>query len=452
VSIPQDSLPVPGAEAPPSGSSAVAVAADPTMRRRIKSVIGGSIGNLVEWYDWYVYSAAALYFAPIFFPQGDRTAQLLNAAAVFSVGFLVRPIGSWIMGLYADRKGRLSAMVVSMGAMGVASFVIALTPGYETIGVFAPILLVLARIAQGLCIGGEYAAVATYLSEVAGKKRRGFFCSFQYVTLIGGQLLALLVLVSLQMMLSAEDVAAWGWRILFVIGGISAFVALMIRRSLEETESFENMKKRSMPTGNTWRLLRDHPKELLYVLGLTVGGTLGFYVFSNYMQKFLVNTSGFPIDTASRIMVLAMILFAAMQPVMGWLSDRVGRKPLLVAFGIGGTLCTVPILTLLAGTDSAVVAFLAIAGALTIQSLYTAISGLYKAELFPTEVRALGVGLPYAIAVSALGGTAEMVALWLKQLGHETWFFWYVTFFMAVVLITSLVMRDTQRHSRILED
>lgn len=437
------------------GSPAAAVDSAPaektTDSRRIKSVIGGSIGNLVEWYDWYVYSAAALYFAPIFFPKGDRTAQLLSAAAIFSVGFLVRPIGSWLMGVYADRKGRLSAMVVSMGIMGVASFVIALTPGYETIGVFAPILLVIARIAQGLCIGGEYAAVATYLSEVAGKKRRGFFCSFQYVTLIGGQLLALLVLVLLQTVLGSDQLAEWGWRILFVIGGISAFVALKIRSSLEETESFENMKKRTTAV-DTWRLMRSHPKELTYVLGMTMGGALGFYVFSNYMQKFLVNTSGFSIDTASLIMVLAMIVFAVMQPVMGWLSDQVGRKPLLVAFGVGSTLCTVPVLTLVANTDSAVVAFLAISGALIIQSTYTAISGLYKAELFPTEIRALAVGLPYAIGVSVIAGTSETMALWLKQIGHETWFYWYVTFFMVIVLITAVVMRDTQKHSRILED
>lgn len=428
-----------------------ATTTDRSMSWRIKAVIGGSIGNLIEWYDWYVYSAFALYFASVFFPSGNQTAQLLNAAAIFSVGFIVRPIGSWLMGLYADRHGRRAALVLSMAVMGCSSLVIALTPSYASIGLFAPLILVLARVAQGLSVGGEYAAVATYLSEIAGKKNRGFYGSFQYVTLIAGQLLALLVLVVLQMTLTADELTAWGWRIPFLIGAVGAVVAFWIRRGIDETESFKNMKKRETPA-DTWRLMRSHPKEFLFVLGMTMGGALGFYVFSNYMQKFLVNTSGFSKDTATLIMVFAMIVFAGMQPVMGWISDRIGRKPMFVIFGIGATLCTVPVMTILSSTDSAMTAFLVICFALIIQSTYTSISGLYKAELFPTEIRALGVGLPYAIGVAMIGGTAEVVALRLKQMGHEPWFYWYVTFFMVIVLITSLVMKDTKRHSRIMED
>jgi len=418
---------------------------------RIRAVVGGSIGNLIEWYDWYVYSAFALYFASVFFPAGDQTAQLLNAAAIFSVGFIVRPIGSWLMGIYADRHGRRAALVLSMAVMGCASLVIAITPSYESIGLLAPLLLVLARVAQGLSVGGEYAAVATYLSEIAGKDRRGFFASFQYVTLIAGQLLALLVLVALQFTLTPEELTAWGWRIPFLIGAVGAVFAFWVRRGIEETESFKNMKKRETPA-DTWRLMRSHPKEFFFVLGMTMGGALGFYVFSNYMQRFLVNTSGFSKDTATLIMAMAMIVFALMQPVMGYISDRVGRKPMFIIFGIGATLFTVPIMTILSSTSSPMTAFLVICFALTIQSTYTAISGLYKAELFPTEIRALGVGLPYAIGVAMIGGTAEVVALRLKQMGHEPWFYWYVTFFMAIVLITSLIMKDTKRHSRILED
>ncbi len=418
---------------------------------RLKAVIGGSIGNLIEWYDWYVYSAFSLYFAAVFFPAGDQTAQLLNAAAIFSVGFIVRPVGSWLMGVYADRHGRRNALVVAMAMMGGSSLMIALIPSYETIGLAAPILLVVARIAQGLSVGGEYAAVATYLSEIAGQKRRGFYGSFQYVTLIAGQLTALLVLVVLQFTLSPEELATWGWRIPFVIGALGALAAFWIQSSLEETDSFKNMKKRES-AADTWALMRKHPKELLFVLGMTMGGALGFYVFSNYMQKFLVNTSGFTRDESSLIMALAMIVFMIMQPIMGWISDQIGRKPMFVFYGIGAVLMTFPVMNYLQTATSATMAFLVISGALVVQSTYTSISGQYKAELFPTAIRALGVGLPYALGVAFVGGTAEVVALKLKQLGNEQLFYWYVTFFMVIVLITAIFMPDTRKNSKIVED
>lgn len=418
---------------------------------RIKAVVGGSIGNLIEWYDWYVYTSFSIYFASVFFPSDDQTTRFLYAAVILAVGFIVRPLGSWVMGVYADRYGRRPALVLAMIMMGGASLVIALTPGYETIGIAAPIMLTLARIAQGLSVGGEYAAVATYLSEIAGKDKRGFYSSFQYVTLIAGQLLALLVLVSLQAMLTTEELTAWGWRIPFFIGAVGAFVAFWIQSSLEETESFKNAKKKRESAADTWRLMRSHPKELAIVLGMTMGGGVGFYVFSNYMQKFLVNTSGFSASSASMIMVLAMIVFMVAQPIMGFLSDKVGRKPLFVFYGIAATLMTFPVMTYLETADSALGAFLVISGALIVQSTYTSISGLYKAELFPTEIRALGVGLPYAIGIAFIGGTAEAVALKMKQMGYETMFYWYVTFFMAIVLLTALTMRDTKKHSRIIE-
>lgn len=435
----------------PAGTSAAGANETVRSSSRIKAVVGGSIGNLIEWYDWYVYTSFSIYFASVFFPAGDQTTRFLYAAVILAVGFIVRPLGSWVMGIYADRHGRRPALVLAMALMGGSSLVIAVIPSYEAIGIAAPILLAIARIAQGLSVGGEYAAVATYLSEIAGKNRRGFFSSFQYVTLIAGQLVALLVLVALQSLLTAEELTAWGWRIPFAIGAVGALVAFWIQTSLEETQSFKNAKKREIP-GETWRLMRAHPKELMFVLGMTMGGALGFYVFSNYMQKFLVNTTGFDANTASLVMAMAMIVFMVAQPVMGWVSDQIGRKPMFVFYGIGATLMTFPVMTYLESTDSAMGAFLVISGALIIQSTYTSISGLYKAELFPTEIRALGVGLPYALGVAFIGGTAEAVALKLKQMGYETSFYWYVTFFMAIVLLTSLIMKDTKKHSKIKED
>ncbi|MEO8493072.1 MFS transporter, partial [Pseudomonas sp.] len=230
-----------------SNSLPLGSAAAPTKERttssRIKSIFSGSVGNMVEWYDWYVYAAFSLYFAKAFFPKGDTTAQLLNTAAIFAVGFLMRPIGGWLMGLYADRKGRKAALMASVLLMCFGSLIIALTPGYETIGVGAPILLVFARLLQGLSVGGEYGTSATYLSEMATKERRGFFSSFQYVTLISGQLIALGVLIVLQQTLTTEQLYDWGWRIPFVIGALCAIVALYLRRGMEETESFTKKEK-----------------------------------------------------------------------------------------------------------------------------------------------------------------------------------------------------------------
>jgi MHS family alpha-ketoglutarate permease-like MFS transporter len=433
------------------GSATQPDAASSPRPSRLRSLFGGSVGNLVEWYDWFTYSALALYFAEVFFPAGDQGAQLLQAAAVFAVGFIMRPVGSWVMGVYADRNGRRAALTLSMLVMGAGSLIIGIAPGYESIGLFAPIILLLARMLQGLSVGGEYGVSATYMSEMAQRRRRGFWSSFQYVTIIMGQLLAMGVLLLLQRVLTPEELTSWGWRIPFIAGAIFALLALWIRRAIDETESFRSVERRGQPV-DYWKVVRQHPREFLIVLGLTSGGALAFYTYSTYMQKFLVNTTGFSRDTATEIVVGAMVVFMCMQPVMGWISDIVGRKPLLLAYGVLATLLAVPFMTTLAQTDSALTAFLLVTAALTIQSMYTSISGLYKAELFPAEIRALGVGLPYAIAISLVAGTGELLALSLKQAGLESWFYWYLTALLALFLFTAICMRDTQRHSKIVEE
>ncbi|WP_017905987.1 MFS transporter [Pseudomonas asplenii] len=433
----------------PLGSAAV-----PTQERttasRLKSIFSGSVGNMVEWYDWYVYAAFSLYFAKVFFPKGDTTAQLLNTAAIFAVGFLMRPLGGWLMGLYADRKGRKAALMASVLLMCAGSLIIALTPGYETIGVGAPILLVVARLMQGLSVGGEYGTSATYLSEMATRERRGFYSSFQYVTLISGQLIALAVLIVLQQILSVEQLQDWGWRIPFGIGALCAVIALYLRRGMEETESF--VKKKEKPKESLMRTLLRHPKELLTVVGLTMGGTLAFYTYTTYMQKYLVNTVGMSIADSTTISAATLFLFMCLQPVVGALSDKVGRRPILIAFGILGTLCTVPILSTLHTIQTWWGAFFLIMAALIIVSGYTSINAVVKAELFPTEIRALGVGLPYALTVSIFGGTAEYIALWFKSIGMETGYYWYVTACIAVSLLVYVTMKDTRKHSRIETD
>ena len=415
--------------------------------RRLRNIVGGSAGNLVEWFDWYAYAAFTLYFAPVFFPSENPTAQLLSAAAVFAVGFLMRPIGAWIMGVYADRKGRKAGLTLSVTLMCTGSLIIGVTPGYATIGLAAPALLLFARLLQGLSVGGEYGSSATYLSEMAEPHRRGFWSSFQYVTLISGQLIALLLLIVLQNTLSETALASWGWRIPFFVGAGLAVVVFWLRRRLDETHKATEAK--DAPKSSAVQLILKHPKEALMVLGLTAGGTLAFYTYTTYLQKFLVNTSGFSKNTATEISAAALFVFMLLQPAVGALSDRVGRRPVMIAFGVLGVLCTVPIMRTLSTVESPFVAFLLALAGLVIVSGYTAINAVVKAELFPAHIRALGVALPYAIANAVFGGTAEYVALWLKGAGVESVFFWYVTGMIGLSLLTFIRMRDTKHNSLI---
>ncbi len=423
-----------------------------TKKKRLKSIIRGSIGNLIEWYDWYAYAAFSIYFAKSFFPNGNLTAQLLNTSAIFAVGFFMRPVGGWLMGSYADRHGRRKALIASVILMCVGSLLIAITPSYSSIGVFAPVLLVFARLLQGLSVGGEYASSATYLSEMATKENRGFFSSFQYVTLIAGQLFALLLLILLQQFfLTTEQLENWGWRIPFAVGALLSIVALYLRYGMQETESF--LKKQKVESKESLiRTLFRYPKEISIVVGLTIGGTLAFYTYSTYMQKYLVNTSGLSKNEATLVSAATLFVFMMLQPVIGALSDKVGRRPILIAFGLLGTLCTVPILTALKHVGSCWEAFGLIMVALIIVSGYTSINAVVKAELFPVEIRTLGVGFPYAITVSIFGGTAEYVALWFKDRGIESGFYWYVTACISCSLLVYLFMNDTKKSSKMDSD
>lgn len=415
-------------------------------KQRLKDIIGGSIGNLVEWYDWYAYSAFALYFSSVFFPKDDVTAQLLNTAGIFAVGFLMRPIGGWLFGAIADRTGRKKAMTLSVLLMSMGSLMIAITPSYNKIGVFAPAILLLARLLQGLSVGGEYGVSATYLSEMATPHRRGFYSSFQYVTLIGGQLLALGIQILLQkVFLSEEQLQSWGWRIPFIIGAMLSLTALYLRSSLHETKAFDEHKK-AKQKGSLKQLFK-HPKAVLTVVGLTLGGTIAFYTYTTYMQKFLVNTVHLSKEQSTLISFLTLFLFALLQPAFGNLSDKIGRKPILIGFGILGTLFTYPLLNALSLTQSPYIACLLLLLALIIVSGYTSINAIVKAELFPAKIRALGVGFPYAFTVAVFGGTAEYIALWFKNTGHEQYFYWYVTSCIFVSLIIYLSMQETKTKS-----
>lgn len=426
---------------------------DQISTRRLKAIFGGAIGNLVEWYDWYAYSAFAIYFSASFFPKGNMTAQLLNSAGIFALGFLMRPLGGYVFGRIADRIGRKKAMTLSVLLMSFGSFLIAFTPTYAVIGVLAPILLLTARLLQGLSVGGEYGVSATYLSEMATANHRGFYSSFQYVTLIGGQLLALAIQLLLQQLFLTEaQLLSWGWRIPFAFGAILSLTALYLRKNLAETSAFENQKTHTSIQKGTLKELFKYPGAIATVVGLTLGGTLAFYTYTTYMQKFLVNTMHLGKEQATLMSFSSLLIFACLQPVFGTLSDRIGRRPLLIGFGVLGTIGTVPLLTWLSRSTSQWEAFLYLIIALIIVSGYTSINAVVKAELFPAKIRALGVGLPYAFTVALFGGTAEYIALWLKDINHESYYYWYITLCIFTSLLVYVLMKDTKVNSSLDRD
>ena len=415
----------------------------PGPQNPIRSIVAASAGNLVEWFDFYVYAFTALYFSAAFFPGGSPTAQLMKTSGVYALGFFARPLGSWIFGRLADRTGRRRSMVIAVLMMCFGSLMVACLPTYDNIGTLAPVLLTVARVIQGISVGGEYGTSAAYMSEIALPRRRGFYASFQYVTLIGGQLLATVVLVVLQAFLTPEDLSVWGWRVPFVIGAIAALVALYLRSSLIETTTAET---RAHEHAGTLRGLLQHPRSVLIVLGFTAAGSLLFYTYTTYMQKYLVNTAGFETRVATNIMTAALLCFMLLQPAFGALSDRIGRRTSMLCFGVFGVAATYPLLATIGAASSPFEAFTFALLGLTGVSFYSSISGLVKAEMFPPQIRGLAVGLPYAIANALFGGTAEYGALWFKDRGVETWFFWYVMAVAAVGLISALFMPDNRVH------
>lgn len=426
--------------------------AEPQPASRLRAILSGSVGNLVEWYDWYAFSAFSLYFSGSFFPSEDTTAQLLQTAGIFALGFLMRPIGGWMFGRIADKVGRKQSMTLSVLLMSLGSLLIALTPTYQTVGIVAPIMLLTARLLQGLSVGGEYGVSATYLAEMATPNRRGFYSSFLYLTLIGAQMLALGIQLILQKLLTAAQLLDWGWRVPFVVGAGLSVVALYLRSNLTETAAFEAQKNTPEAQRGSLQVLLQHPRAVLTVVGLTAGGTLAFYTFTTYMLKFLVNTAHMAPATATNVSFCSLLIFAAMQPVFGALSDRIGRRPLLIFFGVGGLLGTVPLLTALSHSTSPWVALGWLVVALTIVSGYSGINVVVKAELFPVQVRALGIGLPHALTVAAFGGTAEYIALWCKRAGHESYFYWYTAGCIGLSLLLFLTMAETKTTSRLNED
>lgn len=413
-------------------------------RKVVKAIFAASSGNLVEWFDFYTYAFFSVYFAEQFFTGVGQTAAYMQAAGVFFIGFLMRPVGGYLFGRMSDRYGRKHAMVVSIVMMGVGSLGVALLPTAATAGSLAPALLILMRCIQGISVGGEYGSTATYMSEIAPPGRRGFFSSFQYVTLIGGQLLASLLAVVMTHVLGSDQISDGWWRLPFAIGAVAALVSLWLRSGLEETTTG---KDRARAGSGTFTEVLRYPRAFWIVLGITCIGSLSFYVFTTYMQKYLINTGGLDKGLVAEIMTVCLFVFMLLQPLVGMISDRIGRKNSMLIFAVGMLILPVPLLSAIGSQQDPVTVGALILVAMVVLSFYTSISGIVKSEMFPSHVRGLGVGFTYAIGNSLFGGSAAYIALFMKNQGIGGLFPWYVMAVGALGLVAIMAMHDNRRHS-----
>jgi MFS transporter, MHS family, alpha-ketoglutarate permease len=423
----------------PTGPAPTATGAQ---RRPVRQLVAASIGNAVEWYDWYAYSFLAVYFSVQVFPTetGDPLVPLLSSFAVFAVGFFMRPLGGLLLGSVADRIGRRNALTVTILMMGGGSLLMAVLPTYAQVGVLAPALLVLARLVQGLSIGGEFAAATTFLIESAPPGRRGFFASFQYVSTTIGQLIASGLTALLAVVLLEADMASWGWRVPFVVGAVLALVGFWIRRGAEETHpAHADIAAGKRPP--LLEALRRYPRQSLLIGGVTVAGTVTYYTWTTYFPTYAQVNAGFSAEEALLAGTLSLAFFAVIQPLGGMLSDRYGRKPSLIVFAAGFVIGVVPLLGLI-GSSFASLLLVQCAGMVLLTG-YTSIAAALNAELFPGRVRAAGIGFPYSLTVALFGGTAPYVATYLTSVGRPTWFPYYVVLLSLVGLVVYLRLPET---------
>ncbi|MBZ7963763.1 MFS transporter [Campylobacter sp. 2457A] len=404
---------------------------------KIRSIMAASSGNLVEWFDFYIYAFTATYFAHTFSTSDNPTIQQINAFGVFAAGFFMRPIGSWIFGSLADKMGRKKSMIISVVLMALGSFMIAALPSKNIVGNLAIILLLIARLIQGLSVGGEYGIVATYLSELAVEGKRGFYSSFQYVTLIGGQLLAVMSISIMFLFFSIDDMKEYAWRILFIIGGILALGSFFSRRMINESAT----KLHQNEDRGTLKALCKSWKPFLIVLAITSGGSLTFYTITTYTKTFIEN-AGMDKILVNNLFLGALFILMIIQPIFGYLGDKIGHKNSLIIFCILALVGIYPIFALITknAQNSSYLVFILVVLLFIILSFYTSVAGIFKAKLFPEHIRALGTGLGYAISNAVFGGSAPWIALQFKNAGMENGFFIYITIFIIIMLIATLCL------------
>lgn len=410
--------------------------ASPPSRRR--AIIAGSVGSAVEWFDWTIYASFAVFFSGQFFPAGNETTALLNTFLIFAVGFFMRPIGGWALGIFADRHGRKAALALAVMMISGGSLIIGLSPTYAMVGVVAPLILVIARMLQGLSLGGQYASASTYLTEMAPNDKRGFYSSFVFLAAAAGILAASAIGWALNNNLSVEQMRAWGWRVPFLIGALGGPVGWWIRRAVVEAEG---PKKAAAVVHQPLRtLLREHKVALGRILGFAVLSTFAFYIFVPYLPTYAMRAVGADRSTAFAANTIGMIVFMVLQPLFGMLSDRVGRKPQLIVFSLGYLFFFWFAITSLKPTFGSILA-IELFG-LTLYAMYSSIAPAIMAEQFPRSVRAVGIGTPYNLMVALLGGSTPFLLTYLQSNGQEHFFFVIVLCGAVISLVTFATMPE----------
>jgi len=414
-------------------------------RLPIRTLVAASVGNAVEWYDWTIYATFSIYFATQIFSAENESLAFILTFTTYALAFFFRPLGGFLLGRYADLKGRKQAMLLTIMLMAGGSLVIAILPTYAAVGWLAPILLLLARIAQGMSLGGEVSSASAYLAEIAPPNRRGRYSSFFYISTGIAVLLASLLGASLASTLADDQLASWGWRIPFLIGAALGLVGLWMRRDMAETKQFEKNVDKAKAIKNPLMLtLSEYPKSVAQLIGLTLLSTLCYYTFFSALTPFAVKGNGLDDSIVFWALSIATALFVVLQYPFGWTADHFGRKPQLLVWSGAIALLIVPVSALIhpeAGFGSVLLVF---CFGLGLYAMKSSIAPAIMSELFPTRLRGLGIGAWYNLTVALFGGTAPLVIQWLSNVGHSNWFFWYVAVGAAVAFVATLTLHETK--------
>ena len=433
-------------------TTAPAGAIDAAQRRENRrNLTGTGVGNALEWFDWSIYSTFAPFFAASFFNSENQVSAFLASLVVFAVGFVARPIGAIIFGRFGDRIGRKRTLSITIVTIAGASFLIGISPTYATIGIFASIILVIARLLQGLAYGGEQPVAGAFLSEQAPPERRGLWSSLVYFSGTIGAASGLALGAILSALLSTEDMYAWGWRIPFIIAGLGGLYALYMRSKMTETKQFT--ESITVPVAEAdkphlWRDFWQMRRSALTVIGMVIGLTVAYYFWVVAAAGFSIAVLGADPTHTLIASLLANLFFIAVLPLWGKLSDRIGRRPVQL-IGIIGTFVTIlPLSQLIDGNP--VHLFLAMTASGVLLAAPCSISPGVMAELFPTRVRTAGVAIPLAIATAIFGGTSLYLQTWLSTAIGPNAFVYYVMTLLAISALTVFLMPETK--GRILTD